>query len=175
MALTTGWQQYATYNPITPINQAFPTASTAASTTTTAKPTGMDPLSIGLGIAGIGASIFGASAQEKAAQKQAAATEEAARIAAASTEKAAKYGLQAQLAGKLGGFGLDYLTARYESGPGAAASRMNAARDFTQRVNLEANNPSAIALRSAQRYEDRLRNAFGQDPVGYVNPLNTFV
>lgn len=169
MALTTGWQQYATYNPITPINQAFPTASTAASTTTTAKPTGMDPFSIGLGVASIGTSIAGLFGQKSAAEKQAEATEEAARIAAASTEKAAKIGAEAQIAGKLGGFGLDYLTSRYEGGK--ALNRINAARDFAQRANLEANNPSAIALRSVQRYDERLRGAM----PGYMPPSNLFV
>lgn len=171
MTLTTGWQQYATYNPITPINQAFPTASTAASTTTTAKTTGMGPFSIGLGVANIGTSIAGLFGQKSAAEKQAEATEEAARIAAASTEKAAKIGAEAQIAGKLGGFGLDYLTSRYEGGAGGALNRINAARDFAQRANLEANNPSAIALRSVQRYDERLRGAM----PGYIPPTNLFV
>lgn len=163
MALTTGWQQYATYNPITPINQAFPTASTAASTTTTAKSTGMDPFSIG---AAVLAPVIGGIFGQSAADKQAKATEEAAEKAYQSTKEAAKIGAQAQIAGQLGGFGLDYLTSRYEGGAGGALNRINAARDFAQRANLEANNPSAIALRSVQRYDERLRGAM----PGYMPP-----
>ena len=172
MTLTTGWQQYATYNPITPINQAFPTASTAASTaastTTTAKPTGMDPFSIG---AAVLAPVIGGIFGQSAAEKQAKATEEAARMAAQSTKEAARIGAQAQIAGQLGGFGLDYLTSRYEGGAGGALNRINAARDFAQRANIEANNPSLIAMRSVERYEDRLRNAM----PGYTPPSSLFV
>ncbi|RPJ30624.1 MAG: hypothetical protein EHM17_14435 [Verrucomicrobiaceae bacterium] len=135
------------------------------------KPTGMDPFSIGLGVASIGASIFGANKQQQAAEKQAKATEEAAKIAAASTEKAAKTGLQAQLAGQLGGFGLDYLTSRYEGGAGGALNRVNAARDAVQQANIQANNPSFNTLRSVERYEDRLRNAM----PGYQPPSALFV
>jgi hypothetical protein len=136
-----------------------------------AKPTGMDPFSIGLGVASIGASIFGANKQQQAAERQAKATEEAAKIAAASTEKAAKTGLQAQLAGQLGGFGLDYLTSRYEGGAGGALNRVNAARDAVQQANIQANNPSFNTLRSVERYEDRLRNAM----PGYQPPSALFV
>lgn len=171
MALQGGWQQYATYAPIAPINQTFPTASSAASTTTSAKPTGMDPFSIGLGVASIGASIFGASQQQKAAEEQAKATEEAARIAAASSKKAAEIGATAQIAGKLGGFGLDYLTSRYEGGAGGALNRLNAARDVVQRANIEANNPAFNTLRSVERYENRLAGAM----PGFVPPSALFV
>lgn len=172
MTLTTGWQQYATYNPITPINQAFPTASTAASTTTTAKPTGMDPFSIG---AAVLAPVIGGIFGQSAAKEQAAATEAAAEKAYQSTKEAARIGAQAQIAGQLGGFGLDYLTSRYEGGAGGALNRINAARDFAQRANIEANNPSLITMRSVERFEDRLRNAFGKEPLGYANPFNTFI
>lgn len=171
MALSDGWQQYATYAPIAPINQAFPTASSAASTTTSAKPTGMDPVSIGLGVASIGASIFGASQQQKAAEEQARATEEAAKMAAAATEKAAQTGAVASLRGKQAGFGYDYLTSRYEGGAGGALARVNAARDLVQKANIEANNPAFNTLRSVERYEDRLRGAM----PGFVPPSALFV
>jgi hypothetical protein len=155
------------------LNVSSPVSSAGftGSPTSSFKPTGMDPFSIGLGVASIGTSIAGLFGQKSAAEKQAEATEEAARIAAASTEKAAKIGAEAQIAGKLGGFGLDYLTSRYEGGAGGALNRINAARDFAQRANLEANNPSAIALRSVQRYDERLRGAM----PGYMPPSNLFV
>ena len=158
----TSWQ-----NVTSPVSSA----GFGGSLVSSAKPTGMDPFSIGLGVASIGASIFGANKQQQAAERQAKATEEAAKIAAASTEKAAKTGLQAQLAGQLGGFGLDYLTARYEGGAGGALNRVNAARDAAQQANIQANNPSFNTLRSVERYEDRLRNAM----PGYQPPSALFV
>jgi hypothetical protein len=130
----------------------------------------MDPISIGLGVAGLGASIFGASAQQKAADKAAKATEEAARIAAASTEKAAETGAKAQIAGQLGGFGIDYLTQRYNSGAGGFANRWNALMDAQQDASFQANNPDLITLRSVQKYSDRLSNAM----PGYMPPTNLF-
>lgn len=136
-----------------------------------AKPTGMDPFSIGLGVASIGASIFGASAQQKAAEEQARATEEAAKMAAAATEKAAQTGAVASLRGKQAGFGYDYLTSRYEGGAGGALARVNAARDLVQKANIEANNPAFNTLRSVERYEDRLRGAM----PGFVPPSALFV
>ena len=155
------------YNVTSPVSSA----GFGGSLVSSAKPTGMDPFSIGLGVASIGASIFGANKQQQAAERQAKATEEAAKIAAASTEKAARTGLQAQLAGQLGGFGLDYLTARYEGGAGGALNRVNAARDAAQQANIQANNPSFNTLRSVERYEDRLRNAM----PGYQPPSALFV
>lgn len=172
MALADGWQQYATTAPITPINQAFPLAAPAAtSAASTPKPTGMDPFSIALGIGSLGASIFGGFQQKSAAEEQADAAREAADIAAKASEKAAKTAATAQLAGKIGGFGLDFLTSRYEGGAGAAMNRINTARDIAQRANLEANNPSLIALRSAERFEDRLRNAM----PGFMPQTNVFL
>jgi len=172
MALSDGWQQYATYAPIAPINQAFPTASSATSTTTTtsAKPTSMDPFSIGLGVANIGASIFGASAQQRAAEEQAQAVEEASKRAAAATKQAAEIGAVAQLRGKQAGFGYDYLTSRYEGGAGGALARLNEARDLVQKANIQANNPAFNTLRSVERYEDRLRGAM----PGFMPPYALF-
>jgi hypothetical protein len=158
----TSWQ-----NVTSPVSSA----GFGGSLVSSAKPTGMDPFSIGLGVASIGASIFGASKQQQAAEKQAEATEAAARTAAAATEKAAKIGAQSQLAGQLGGFGLDYLTSRYEGGAGGALNRLNAARDAVQQANIQANNPSFNTLRSVERYEDRLRNAM----PGYQPPSALFV
>jgi len=131
----------------------------------------MDPLTAGLGIANIGTSIAGLFGQKSAAEKQADAVEEAARIAGKSTKQAAKIGARAQIAGQLGGFGLDYLTSRYEGGAGGALNRINAARDYVQQANIEANNPSVVALRSVERYENRLRNAM----PGYTPPNALFV
>ena len=99
-----------------------------------AKPTGMDPFSIG---AAVLAPVIGGIFGQSAAQKQADATEEAARIAAASTQKAAKIGLVSSLRGKQAGFGYDYLTARYEGGAGGGLNRLNAARDLAQKPTLK--------------------------------------
>lgn len=147
------------------------TASPFGATSSTRPPsTGMDPFSIGLGVASIGASIFGGISQRDAAREQAKATEEAARIAAASTKEAAKLGAQAQLAGQIGGYGFDYLTSRYEGGAGAAMNRLNGARDMMQTANIQALNPSLNLLRSRERYEERLRGAM----PGYQPPSALF-
>lgn len=135
------------------------------------KPTGMDPVSIGLGVASIGASIFGASKQEQAAREQAQAVEDAAKTAAASTKQAAEIGAVAQLRGKQAGFGYDYLTSRYEGGAGGALARLNEARDLVQKANIQANNPALNTLRSVERFEDRLRGAM----PGFMPPSALFV
>jgi hypothetical protein len=165
-------------NPVFGVDTAGAFNSTATSLTNTPfgsgssfKPTGMDPFSIGLGVASIGASIFGGNAQQNAARRQAAATEAAAREAAAATKESARIGAEAQLAGQLGGFGLDYLTARYEGGAGGALNRVNAARDVAQQANIQAFNPAFNTMRSVERYEDRLRNAM----PGYQPPSALFV
>ena len=154
------------YNVTSPVSSA----GFGGSLVSSAKPTGMDPFSIGLGVASIGASIFGANAQQNAARRQAAATEAAAREAAAATKESARIGAEAQLAGQLGGFGLDYLTARYEGGAGGALNRVNAARDVAQQANIQAFNPAFNTMRSVERYEDRLRNAM----PGYQPPSTLF-
>jgi len=128
----------------------------------------VDPFSVG---AAVLAPVIGGIFGQSAAQKQADATEEAARMAAQSTKEAARVGAKAQIAGQLGGFGLDYLTSRYEGGAGGALNRINSARDYVQRANIEANNPSVVALRSVERYENRLRNAM----PGYMPPSTLFV
>lgn len=144
-----------TSNPFT----ASPTAST-----------GMGPLAIGFGLAGIGSSIFGASAQQSAASRAARATEEAAKTAAAATEKAAETGAKAQIAGQLGGFGLDYLNTRYNMGVGSFQKNWANLREAQQDASFQANNPDMISLRSVQRYSDRLANAM----PGYMPPSNLF-
>lgn len=156
-------------NVSSPISSASPDVRSAYQSSL-AKPTGMDPVTIGLGVASIGASIFGASKQEQAAQEQAKAVEEAAKTSAAATKKAAEIGATAQIAGKIGGFGLDYLTSRYEGGAGGALNRLNAARDIVQKANIEANNPAFNTLRSVERYEERLRNAM----PGFMPPSALF-
>jgi hypothetical protein len=158
-------------NVSSPISSASPSVRSAYQEAIS-KPTGagMDPFSIGLGVASIGASIFGASAQQKAAEQSAKATEEAARIAAASTQKAAEAGGATQIAGKLGGFGIDYLTQRYNTGAGGFANRWNALQDAGQDAMFQANNPDMISLRSVQRYRDRLEGAM----PGYMPPSNLF-
>jgi hypothetical protein len=50
-------------------------------------------------------------------------------------------------------------------------NRINVARDYVQRANIEANNPSVVALRSVERYEDRLRGAM----PGFTPPSALFV
>lgn len=132
-----------------------------------AKPAGMDPFSAVMGIANIGTSIAGMFGQQSAAEKQAAAVEEAAREQAQAVKQASKTGAQLQLAE----FGLNYLKDRYEGGAGGALDRLNAARDFVQRANIEANNPSVVALRSVQNYENRLRGAM----PGFTPPSALFV
>lgn len=136
----------------------------------TPKLTGMDPFSAVLGVGSIAASIFGGNAQQKAAQEQAAATEEAARIAAASTEKAAKTAAAAQLAGKLGGYGLDFQTALWETGAGAARQRRADFERASQEAAFQARNPDLATLRSLERYESRLRGAM----PGFMPPTNLF-
>lgn len=162
-------------NPSFGIDTLGGTANALTSTPFTsgsaAKPTGMDPLSAGITLLSTGASIFGGLQQKSAAEEQADAAREAADIARKASEKAAKTAATAQLAGKIGGFGLDFLTSRYEGGAGAAMNRINTARDIAQRANIEANNPSLIALRSAERFEERLRNAM----PGYMPPTNLFL
>ena len=159
------------YNVTSPVSSAGFGGSLVSST----KPTGMDPFSIGLGVASIGASIFGAKAQKDAAVDASKRAEEATRIAAASTEKAAKTGLQAQLAGQLGGFGLDYLTSLYETNAGARRKRGVENESAIQQARIQAFNPAFNTLRSVERYEERLRNAFNKAPLGYADPFNTFV
>jgi hypothetical protein len=159
----TSWQ-----NVSTPVSSAG--GFSGSPTTSSFKPAGMDPFSIGLGVASIGASIFGASSQQKAAEESARATEEAAKIAAASTKKAAEAGGATQIAGKLGGFGIDYLTQRYNTGAGGFANRWNALQDAGQDAMFQANNPDMISLRSVQRYRDRLEGAM----PGYTPPSNLF-
>lgn len=157
-------------NVSSPISSAAPGAS-AAYQQAISQPTGasgVDPISAG---AAILAPVIGGIFGQSAAEKQAQATERAAEISRAATEKAAKIGAKAQIAGQLGGFGLDYLTSRYEGGAGGALNRINAARDYVQRANIEANNPSVMALRSVERYEDRLRGAM----PGFTPPSALFV
>lgn len=147
---------------------ASPLASSASSSF---KPAGMDPFSVAMGVASIGTSIAGLFGQKSAAEQQAEATAEAAETARRATEKAARMGAQAQLAGKIGGYGFDYLTARYEGGAGSAMNRLNAARDMAQTANLQAHNPSLNLLRSTERFEERLRGAM----PGYQPPSALFV
>ena len=128
---------------------------------------GMDPFSAVLGVANIGTSIAGMFGQQSAAEKQAQAVEEAAAKQAKAVREATKTGAQMQLAQ----VGLNFLESRYKGGPGAALDRINAARDYVQRANIEANNPSVVALRSVQSYEDRLRGAM----PGYTPPNALFV
>jgi hypothetical protein len=149
----------------------------SATTPTLTKP-GMDPFSIGLGVAGIGSSIFGAFSQRDAAREQARATEAAAREQRAAVEEAARIGARGQIAQA----GLNYLGSRYEIGPGNAGTRMNEARALAQRANIEANNPSVVALRRVQEYDERLRGAMpgigtgrGVETRGFVPPSALFV
>jgi len=159
----TSWQ-----NVSSPVSSAG--GFSGSPTTSSFKPTGMDPVSIGLGVASIGSAIFGASAQKQAAEESARATEEAAKRAAASTKAAAEAGGATQIAGKLGGFGIDYLTQRYNTGAGGFANRWNALQDAGQDAMFQANNPDMISLRSVQRFRDRLEGAM----PGYMPPSNIF-
>jgi hypothetical protein len=159
----TSWQ-----NVSTPVSSAG--GFSGSPTTSSFKPAGMDPVSIGLGVASIGSAIFGASAQKQAAADSARATEEAAKRAEAATKAAAEAGGATQIAGKVGGFGIDYLTQRYNTGAGGFANRWNALQDAGQDAMFQANNPDMISLRSVQRYRDRLEGAM----PGYMPPSNIF-
>lgn len=157
-------------NVSSPISSASPDVRSAYQSSL-AKPTGMDPFSIGLGVASIGAGIFGASQQQRAAEEQAQAVEEASKRAQAATKQAAEIGAVAQLRGKQAGFGYDYLASRYQGGAGGALARLNEARDLVQKANIQANNPAFNTLRSVERYEDRLRDAM----PGFMPPSALFV
>jgi hypothetical protein len=132
-----------------------------------AKTAGMDPFSIAMGVANVGTSIAGLFGQKSAAEQQADAVKEAALRQERAVKEASKTGAQLQLAE----FGLNYLKDRYEGGAGGALDRLNAARDIVQRANIEANNPSIVALRSVENYENRLRNAM----PGFTPPSALFV
>ena len=124
-------------------------------------PKGMDPtLAIGLGssiIGSIGSAIAGDQAADAARQ-------------------AAKQKTKEDIAGQFAGFGLDYLTQRYNTGVGAAANRMNTLKDATESAAFEAYNPAAQNLRSNERFgraQDYAARLSASMP-GYVSPLNLF-
>jgi hypothetical protein len=164
MALTPGWQEYANYGPITPINQAFPSA--APSTSTSPKPTGMDPLTAGLGIASIGTSIAGLFGQQSAADKQADAVKKAAEEQRKAVEQASKIGAQLQLAQ----VGLNWLENRYRGGQGGALDRFNLAQDQVMQANTLATNPAVMAARAVERYDRKLNEAM----PGRLDPTTLF-
>lgn len=149
---------------------SFSSSYSFPSAASTPKPTGMDPFSAVLGIGSIATSIGGLFGQQSAADKQAKATEEASRIAAAATEKAAKTAAASQLAGKLGGYGLDFQTALWETGAGAARQRRTDFERAAQEARFQARNPDVATLRSLERYESRLRGAM----PGFMPPTNLF-
>lgn len=159
----TSWQ-----NVSAPVSSAG--GFSGSPTTSSFKPIGMDPVSIGLGVASIGASIFGASTQANAAKQAAQETADATRFAAQQSKKAAEAAGATQIAGKLGGFGIDYLTQRYNTGAGGFVNRWNALQDAEQNATFQANNPDMISLRSVQHFRDRLENAM----PGYMPPANLF-
>ena len=139
----------------------MPTNTVFGSSTGATTPKGMDPtLAIGLGssiIGGIGTAIAGDQAADAARQ-------------------AAKQKTKEDIAGQFAGFGLDYLTQRYNTGVGAAANRMNTLKDATESAAFEAYNPAAQNLRSIERFgrvQDYAARLSASMP-GYVSPLNLF-
>jgi hypothetical protein len=135
--------------------------STATSTASTAAQ-GMDPLTLALGlgssVVGSVGSLFGANKTAKAAQQ--------------GSKEATKEGI----ARELSGFGLDYLTQRYNTGVGAAANRMNTLKDATDTAAFQAYNPALQNLRSNERFgrvQDYAARLSAAMP-GYVSPLNLF-
>jgi methyl coenzyme M reductase alpha subunit len=139
----------------------MPTNTVFGSSTGATTPKGMDPtLAIGLGssiIGGIGSAIAGDQAADAARQ-------------------AAKQKTKEDIAGQFAGFGLDYLTQRYNTGVGAAANRMNTFKDAAETVAFEAYNPAAQNLRSNERFgraQDYAARLSASMP-GYVSPLNLF-
>lgn len=157
--------------PLTP-SYSFP-SSTAVSTPTAFSPTtsltpastSMDPFSAVLGVGSIAASIFGGSQQQSAANRQAKAAERAAALQAQQAQEAAYTGARGQLAGELGGFGMDFKTALFESGAGAARQRRNQQIAAAQEARFIADNPDLATQRSLQRYEERLKAGM----PGFVN------
>lgn len=127
---------------------------------------GMDPATAILGVAGLGTSIAGMFGQQSAAQQQAKAVEDA----AAAQLKQAKFTVKTGTEKELAQVGLNFLASRYKPIV-SALERGDAARAYVQRANIEANNPSLVALRSVQAYEDRLRGAM----PGYTPPNALFV
>jgi len=164
--LGTSWQQYATTAPITPVNQAFPLAAPAGSSTSPTKPIGMDPATAIFGIAGLGTSIAGLFGQKSAAEQQAEAVEAAAEKQANAVKAASKIGAQMQLAQ----VGLNFLEDRYKGGAGGALDRFSEAQDEAMRANSLATNPSLMALRSVERYDRLLNEAM----PGRVSPTALF-
>lgn len=132
-----------------------------------AKPTGMDPFSIG---AAVLAPVIGGIFGQSAAQKQADATKEAAQYAAAQTKAAARIGSQTAIAqGEQDRFN-QYLANVYQTGMGGARERLNNARNMVQQANIEAFNPAFITARSVAGFRERLNNAM----PAFVDPREIF-
>ena len=122
----------------------------------------MDPATLALGL---GSSVIGGIGSAIAGDQ-----------AAAAAERAAKQKAKEDIAGQFAGFGLDYLTQRYNTGVGAAANRMNTLKDATESAAFEAYNPAAQNLRSNERFgraQDYAARLSASMP-GYVSPLNLF-
>ena len=123
---------------------------------------GMDPVTLALGlgssVAGSIGSLFGGNQAAKAAKE--------------GSREATKEGI----ARELSGFGLDYLTQRYNTGVGAAANRMNTLKDATDTAAFQAYNPALQNLRSNERF-DRVQDYAARLSAampGYVSPVNLF-
>jgi methyl coenzyme M reductase alpha subunit len=140
----------------------MPTNTVFGSSTGATTPKGMDPATLALGL---GSSVIGGIGSAIAGDQ-----------AAAAAERAAKQKAKEDIAGQFAGFGLDYLTQRYNTGVGAAANRMNTLKDATESTAFEAYNPAAQNLRSNERFgrvQDYAARLSASMP-GYVSPLNLF-
>ena len=116
-------------------------------------------------VAGIASSAIGGLFGKSAAKEQAEAAK------AASRERTTE-----SLAKDFAGFGLDYLTQRYNTGAGAFANRMNALKEAQQTAAFEAYNPAVQNLRSNERFgrtQDYAARLSAAMP-GYISPLNLF-
>jgi len=139
------------------LDTAFKPASTGTSTGTS-----MEPITAALGL---GSSLIGSVGSALAGN-----------AAADAAEQAAKQRTKEELSKQFAGFGLDYLTQRYNTGAGAAANRMNTLKETTDTAAFQAFNPAMQNLRSNERfgnvqeYAARLSAAM----PGYVSPLNIF-
>lgn len=131
---------------------------------------GMDPATAILGVAGLGTSIAGMFGQQSAAQQQAKAVEDAAAAQLKEAKEAAERNVKFQLAQ----VGLNLLASRYKPIV-SALERGDAARAYVQRANIEANNPSLMALRSVQNFDQRLNEAFNKAPVGWRDDRLSFM
>jgi hypothetical protein len=136
--------------------------STAFNPSTGGAAKGMDLATAGLGVTSAVAGGVGSYLAASAAQKAA--------------EDAAKQQGRRDLAAQFFGIGADLAIQRYNTGVGAAANRMNVAKEAADMASFQAFNPAMQNLRSSDRFgkvQDYAARLSAAMP-GYVSPLNIF-